>query len=319
MNEKQLEAFRAVMIGGSTVKAAEMLKISQPAVTRLISALEESTQLLLFTRKKRRLQPTQEAISFYQEVQRSFIGFEKLRKAAEEIRNQNSGHLRIVCLPSFAMGLVPRMLRQFRTFYPNVSTALQVQGTATVIKWISSQQFNVGLVQSAPMIPEVTTERFADIPGVCVLPPGHFLADRSFIQPADLRDLPFISFTLENISRAHVDQAFERENVERSIVMETQYAATICVSVLEGLGVSVVNPLVAHDYERAGLIIRPFRPAAYFQAALIFPVRPAPSPLTTAFVELLREERDRILERYDLHDAGQANETAAIVENTDSF
>ncbi|MCG8512349.1 MAG: LysR substrate-binding domain-containing protein [Rhodospirillales bacterium] len=300
MNQKQLEAFRAVMIGGSTVKAAEILGISQPAVTRLISALEQSCKLRLFTRKKRRLQPTTEAISFFHEVERLFVSFEKLKKTADEIRNQSSGHLRVVCLPSFAFGLVPRIIRSFREFYPSVTVSLQVQGSATFMKWVSSQQFNVGIAQVTPMVPDVETRSFATVPGVCVLPPGHFLAERPVITAEDLRDLPFVSFAYENSSRAMVDQHFQRRQVDRVIVMETHYAATVCQSVLEGIGVSIVNPLVARDYENNGLVIRRFEPSLLFQTTLIYPHRPAQSQLTTAFVSLLEEERNRILDRYEL-------------------
>ena len=310
MNEKQLEAFRAVMTGGSTVKAAEMLGISQPAVTRLISALEQSCQLKLFTRKRRRLQPTTEAISFFHEVQRLFIGFDKLKKVAEEIRNQNSAHLRIVCLPSFAFAMVPRIIRRFRDFYPGVSVSLQVQGTATFMKWVSSQQFNVGIAQITPTLPEVETEHFASVPGVCVLPPGHFLADREIIAAEDLRDLPFVSFARENSSRIMIDQAFQKQKVDRVVVMETEYAATACLAVQEGIGVSIVNPLVAHEFERNGLVIRPFDPALYFQTTLIYPARSAQSQLTSAFVALLKEERDRVLKTYGLKSIEPAPEIA---------
>ena len=46
----QLEAFRAVMQSGSVTRAAEMLSLSQPAVTKLLRALEEETRLALFDR-----------------------------------------------------------------------------------------------------------------------------------------------------------------------------------------------------------------------------------------------------------------------------
>jgi len=58
MNLRQLEAFRATMVAGTVTGAAARLRISQPAVSRLISQLERTTKLVLFIRSKQRVYPT---------------------------------------------------------------------------------------------------------------------------------------------------------------------------------------------------------------------------------------------------------------------
>jgi hypothetical protein len=60
MNLRQIEAFRAVMVAGTVTGAAARLRISQPAVSRLISQLERTTKLALFVRSKQRVYPTRE-------------------------------------------------------------------------------------------------------------------------------------------------------------------------------------------------------------------------------------------------------------------
>ena len=61
MNFKQLEAFQAIMLSGSTTGAAERMGLSQPAISRLLAQLEEDLALRLFVREKGRLSPTAEA------------------------------------------------------------------------------------------------------------------------------------------------------------------------------------------------------------------------------------------------------------------
>ena len=85
MNLRQLEAFRAVILGQTVTRAAEMLCISQPAATRLIASLEEDIGFSLFDRIKGRLQPTPEAMTLYQEVQRSLLGVERIARTAQDI------------------------------------------------------------------------------------------------------------------------------------------------------------------------------------------------------------------------------------------
>src|SRR6195952_1288590 len=78
MNQRQIEAFRLVMLRGSMTAAAEELGTSQPSISRLISELEASTGLALLPRNGGRIRATDAGSAFYREVDRSFVGIEKL-------------------------------------------------------------------------------------------------------------------------------------------------------------------------------------------------------------------------------------------------
>jgi DNA-binding transcriptional LysR family regulator len=86
VNIRQLEAFRAVMIARSTTGAAELLDVSQPAVSRLIVQLEASLELTLFDRSSGRLAPTPEALLLHEEVERTVVSVDKIRELAREIK-----------------------------------------------------------------------------------------------------------------------------------------------------------------------------------------------------------------------------------------
>src|SRR4051812_19207609 len=87
MNLREIEAFRAVMLCGTASRAAEMLNISQPAITKALQALERSINFDLFERTKGRLVPTPEGQLFFREVEQSFVGLARLRTAAARIRD----------------------------------------------------------------------------------------------------------------------------------------------------------------------------------------------------------------------------------------
>ena len=72
MNLRQIEAFKAVMENGTVVRAAEVMHISQPAVTKLIRAFEWAAGFRVFDRVRGRLIPTAEGLSLYREVERVF-------------------------------------------------------------------------------------------------------------------------------------------------------------------------------------------------------------------------------------------------------
>jgi DNA-binding transcriptional LysR family regulator len=82
MNIRHVEIFRAVITNGTASRAAEVLRISQPAVSKAIQELERYIGFDLFHRIKGRIVPTSEAQLFFKEVEQSFAGMDYLRNAA---------------------------------------------------------------------------------------------------------------------------------------------------------------------------------------------------------------------------------------------
>ena len=105
MRYRQLEAFRAVMRAGSVTQAAEMLNVSQPAVSRLIACLEQDVGFPLFRRRRGRLQPTPEADFLLGEVERAIANLDHVAQIADDIRKRRTGHLPN-CLVSMGEGML---------------------------------------------------------------------------------------------------------------------------------------------------------------------------------------------------------------------
>ncbi|TIU08122.1 MAG: LysR family transcriptional regulator, partial [Mesorhizobium sp.] len=99
-------AFRAVMSYGSVTQAAEAIRISQPAVSRLISDLEASLGLRLFEREHGRLRPTSEVHLLFQESHMAFSGLARLREAATSLRVLQRGRIRIASETLYSQGFV---------------------------------------------------------------------------------------------------------------------------------------------------------------------------------------------------------------------
>ena len=80
LNTRQIEAFRAVMLTGSMTIAAEFLRVTQPAVSRLVKDLEKHLKFRLFRRQGNRLIPTHEATILFAEVDRFYVGLDRIAK-----------------------------------------------------------------------------------------------------------------------------------------------------------------------------------------------------------------------------------------------
>ncbi|HUI18819.1 MAG TPA: LysR family transcriptional regulator, partial [Alphaproteobacteria bacterium] len=145
INLRQLDAFRATVLAGTVSAAATRLAISQPAVSRLIADLERSIGFALFERRKRRLHIRPEGEMLFQEVEKSFVGVEKIARCAEEIRDYRTGNLRIACMPAVSLGFLPAAICSFRAAYPNVTVVLQIRSSQKIAEWIASQPFDIAL------------------------------------------------------------------------------------------------------------------------------------------------------------------------------
>lgn len=296
MNLRQLEAFRAVITSGSITSAAHTMHLSQPAVSKLIADLEHTIGFKLFVRTKgSALTVTPEAEFFFHEVERSFIGLDGLKRTADNIRNLATGNLQIASLPALSFNFLPRVISEFHKRHPGVSIRLYTFSSSTVRQWLANQQFDVGLATRAHEIPGVSSVSFLRSIGACVLPPGHRLADRELIEPADLAGEPFISLMSGDQTRRRIDRVFEDAGVERALIVETQYAMTVCSLVMQGVGCSIVNPAAAADFVAQGLVVRPFRPRIQFEYMLHTPSLRPLSQSALRFIQFMSEVRDTMI------------------------
>lgn len=270
LNFRLLEAFHAVMISGSASRAAELLEVTQPAVSRAIADLERSTGFALFDRVRGRLVPTPEGQLFFADVSASFAGLDRLRISAARIRDYGSGSIRVASLAALGSTLVPRAIRTFRLRHPDTAITLQITSSAQVRELIVNGQFGIGLAADEVDLSGVDHRVFASARALCAVPPDHPLAHRQVIHAADLDGLPFLALAPEDRARARMFQLFTEAGVRPTIVVETPFSSTVCALALEGVGVGLVNPGAAEGFAARGLILLPFEPAVHFKTFLLF-------------------------------------------------
>jgi len=289
MNLRQVEVFRVVMTNGTTARAAEVLHVSQPAISKMVQELERSVGFDLFKRIKGRLHPTQEGQLFYREVEQAFTGLTHLRGAAARIRDYGSGEIRIACLSALSTNILPRALQAFMADNPKVAVTFQARMSSNVRDLVASGQFDLGIVADEIDRTGVEIEDFTQFRVALAVPSGHKLEALETVRPVDLEDQAFIALAPEDTTRREAEAAFRASGVAPRIVMETPYSTTICAMVAAGIGVGLVNPLTAEPYIGRGLTLKPFEPKLHFRTLLITPPNRPPSSVVEGFIEKLRQ------------------------------
>lgn len=288
---RQLEALRAVIDHQSVTGAAAFMRLSQPAVSKLITNLELETQLTLFRRDRRRLDPTPEAMILYEQSLRVFDGLQEIARVSADLRNLSGGRLTIFSLRALGKSVLPKILSAFMAKHAQARIGLHVHSSRTVLQAVASRRVDLGLSMVGTDHPAVDCRTLCRVDAVCALPPGHRLASHETIRAEDLEGESFISFGQDAGIRQRIDSMFDERGITRRLLVDTHISETACAFVAQGSGVSLVDPFTANDFVRHGeIVVRPFVPAIPYEFYVVMPQGQPLSLLAQNFIAVLEAD-----------------------------
>ena len=290
-----LESFREIMRAGSATAAARRLDLSQPAVSRLVAQLERELGFKVFDRVKGRLVPTQQGQLLYEEVDLAFLGLERVSSVARDVRELNAGQLRIVAPPSFAEGPLVTIIRDFVTAHPKIRLVLDSNSRLATLNLIATRTMDCGFATMPLDHPGIRTRPLVVNETACAVPKGHRLARKRVIMPADLNKEDLILIGRGGDARLRIEEAFRSAGITPRVRLEARNVGAACSFAGAGMGITLVNGMLAQAYCDRGIVLRPFRPQILNEYVFMTSASMQESPLTVAFYESCR----KCLKRYE--------------------
>lgn len=284
LNLKALRAFYEIVRTGSVTAAAARLGMSQPAVSRQLSQLEALIGFELFHRDHGRLLPTPDGLMLYEEVAQSLNGFQRIQSLVSDIAGFRIGHLRLVAPPSFCEGILPDIVAAFTARYPRVRFSVDSHSREVAKAMIATRSVDGGFLILPVNRGDLRAEPVCTNETVCVLQADSPLASQRVLTPKLLRGSPLILLGYGQNSRAIIDASFARAGVKPDARIETHTVSSACAFAARGLGVALVNRLLAASYMRPGLVMRRFEPTISNEYAFVTSALSAPSRLATEFL-----------------------------------
>ncbi|MBY4676171.1 LysR substrate-binding domain-containing protein [Marinobacterium arenosum] len=287
MTPRQIEAFREAVLHGSLTAAALTLNISQPAVSRMMKDLEQEVGFVLFERRQGRMQPTHEALMLYEEVERSFVGLEKIRKTAQQIQQMQSGRLRLAAMPALGASLLPLVMDEFLRAEPDVALALEVHSSKVVVDLVQEQQVEMGFVeaQTTPVYSSVQRAMRIHVPCVCAFHKDHKFADQPYVAASDMQGQSLIDVYRQSQITREMSRIFNVQNINVAHRVQTSWFHTACQFVAQGHGVAIVDLFTAQNFNHPDFRYCEFRPEISFILDLIYPPVQAPNELVDRFIK----------------------------------
>ena len=290
LNLRQIEIFRAVMTTGSISGASQLLFVSQPAVSRLLSHTEQRVGFALFERIKGRLYATPEAKKLFYEVETVYQAVQRVNVLASDLAKNRQGILNIVSSPSVGQMLIPEALALFRIHYPDVKVTFHCLGHAHLKERLLSHQADLGIIILPMNHPNLEVTPLCRNRLVCILPYNHELTRRATLTLADLRPYPLISYERESPFGVIVGQMYQDADEPLMAAIEVGSPQNAGSLVQMGAGVALVDEFSVRSWStNSQLVVRSIVNAPILQANLVHLQFEPLSQLTLAFIAQLKQ------------------------------
>jgi len=289
---RHLRYFVAVAAHGSFNRAAQILYLTQPALSRQVKDLEEELGVPLLVRGKNAVTLTKAGERFYEEARevlaRADLAVQRIRSEARiEV-------LRIGYAPSVTADILPQALKKFHAQQPAVRVELADLSPEEMIRMASEGQLDLvtALEPSVTTIPGFEWAKLRHIKLVLVMPTDHCLAKLKQISPKRLQDLPLVGLAQESFPEyvPHVRNILKPFEISpRFVALERDGVATLFASLAANNAAAILADTVVALMPRS-LTSRPFSPSFDPITAKIGLSSIKTNPHAKLFASLLQEE-----------------------------
>jgi len=247
MEIDQLETFIAVASYGGFHRAAEALRISQPAVSARIRMLEESLQATLFLRTRAGISLSPAGKALRPHAEQLLRDLAAARQVVHELCPLALGVLSISAGLSISTYLLPDILKKYQSAHPRVMVSVRSGNSAQVLKMVLDGEVDLGLARSLHH-PEVETTSLRDDPLVLVGHPKHPAVCKSKARLGEVESWPLIFYDRGSSDWTLTNGMFRRAGLLPNVVLEVETIEACKRMVLRQLGLGFL-PMLAVTHE----------------------------------------------------------------------
>ena len=269
ISSRHIEVFYHIYNEGSLTRAAKILNVSQPLVSKTLAYAEHKLKLRLFVRHARRLSPTPEADILFKHAAEVNQQISKFNNIAQNLVTDPSSIINIGCTPSLGLGLLPNLLNGYLRQNPGTKfniVNLQSLDLEEQLKELTfdlvicfnpseSDLFNKTVLQSGKL--------------VLIAPKDQSPKERIF-KLSTIKDEPFIRIKnlKTNQAQNNLDEVLAREGIRVNWIAETETIQVAKAMVEKGSGYSIIDDFSAKIYGES-ISIREIEPSIGYEICMI--------------------------------------------------
>ncbi|MGI6092145.1 MAG: LysR family transcriptional regulator [Veillonellaceae bacterium] len=272
MDIRHLEYFCEVARHRSFTKAAEVLHITQPTISKMVKTLEEELGVTLFSRAAKQIELTDAGRAVYSQAQHVLSAFQNLTLELADVMNIKKGNIRIGLPPIASSSIFPRVIGEFNKVYPNISLELIEVGSKMVERGVEDGSLDIGVVCNLPAKGD-RFDMFSCIkdPLMLIVHPEHRFADRQQIDFADLKEEPFVLYRNDFSLHDHIVARCIKSGFQPRVVCGSSQRDFMTEAVAAGLGIALLPRKICQELDQSRIKAIPLNePAVYLQLAVIW-------------------------------------------------
>lgn len=300
MDVRQLKALVTVVEVGSVTRAAELLRIVQPAVTRQIRALETELGVPLFDRTPRGMRPTPAGLSLADRARRALTELERARAELAPVPGVVSGIVTLGLLDSAADVLAEPLVSALRERHPGIELRLLTAYSGHLQQWLDDGDLDLSTLYNLTSTPSLNVTPLVRERLWVVAPPAARLRADEPVSFARAAQLPLVVPTGGHALRTLIDGAAAAAGVEPDIAVQTNSMNLQKRLVLGGHGWTILPGIgIAADVAEGRLSAAPLcQPEVWRTIVLGTPRAGRSTPAVTAVArELTAQIRRAVAEQ----------------------
>jgi DNA-binding transcriptional LysR family regulator len=270
MRLRHIEVFHAIMQVGTISGAAQVLHISQPAVTKVLQHCELQLGMPLFERVRGKLYPKPEAHRLFAETEKLHRDLQGIRRLAASLKSGAVDTIRLVATPTIAVSVLPQAMTVWRKDFPHTRCELGTYHTSEIVQSLRLGEADLALSLQDPRHPGIVAEVLAEGVMTVIAPPGSW-SEEACGQPvgADGLSGELIGHADNDPLGEQLVAACEAQGVHpvfNTVVQTYQIARSL---VEAGAGMAVVDPFTAASAQDARVQRRAWAPSIPVQLFLL--------------------------------------------------
>jgi DNA-binding transcriptional LysR family regulator len=254
LNPAHVRTLQHVVRRGSFSRAAEDLRLSQPAVSLHVRQLEERVGLPLLERVGKRTFATRAGEILLEHAERAFDEIEAARQALEALRGVVAGRLRLGTGATASIHLLPTLFRRLRAHHPALELVVVTGNSAEMAAAVLANQLDLALVTLPVSSRSLAVAPLGVDQLVAIAPGGRPWRRRGPMAPTELATHPLILYERGGTIRRVIDEWFRRGRAIPRVNMELGNAEAIKKLVGAGLGLSIASSMAVRAEVKAGAL-----------------------------------------------------------------
>jgi len=244
---RHLKSIKAIHEAGGLARAAEVLNITQSALSHQIKGLEDQVGLDLFVRRTKPLKLSAAGMRMLRSAENILPEVDTLEADFHRLKEGRSGrlHIAIECHACFDW-LFP-VLELFRRAWPEVDVDIRAGLAFDALPALLREEVDLVISSDPEAIKGIEFSPLFDYEPVFIASSGHPLAQKPWIEAEDFRDQTLISYPVEKSRLDVFNQLLTPAHVEPRTIRQVELTAVIMLLVASNRGVAVLPDWVVRD------------------------------------------------------------------------